>query len=118
MNVFVKSDDQSQTSLRFGMARKGRMKSNVFVKPDDQSQNYLSVGVGGKDRKKGNCFSHVTMLCILAFVTTLSALASSPPNDVWQSHAQDVNQTMEASLSNQTLTIHLRKMERLFSPRM
>ena len=103
---------------------------DIFVKPDDQSQTCLRFGMARKSRKKGNCFSHVTMLCILAFVTTLSALASSPPNDVWQSHAQDVNQAMEnfieaadeydmeASLSNQTLTIHLRKMERLFSPRM
>lgn len=29
-NVFVKPDDQSQTSLSFGMARKGRKKSNLF----------------------------------------------------------------------------------------
>ena len=68
--------------------------------------------------KESIVFSRIVMLCCLAFVTALSAMASSPNNDVWQSHAQDVNQTMEASLSNQTLTIHLRKMERLFSPRM
>ena len=68
--------------------------------------------------KESIVFSRIVMLCCLAFFTALSAMASSPNNDVWQSHAQDVNQTMEASLSNQTLTIHLRKMERLFSPRM
>lgn len=68
--------------------------------------------------KESIVFSRIVMLYCLAFVTALSAMASSPNNDVWQSHAQDVNQTMEASLSNQTLTIHLRKMERLFSPRM
>ena len=80
--------------------------------------------------KESIVFSRIVMLCCLAFFTALSAMASSPNNDVWQSHAQDVNQAMEnfieaadeydmeASLSNQTLTIHLRKMERLFSPRM
>lgn len=80
--------------------------------------------------KESIVFSRIVMLCCLAFVTALSAMASSPNNDVWQAHAQDVNQAMEnfieaadeydmeASLSNQTLTIHLRKMERLFSPRM
>ena len=74
-------------------------KQNVFVKSNDQSQNYLNVGVGGKDRKKGNCFSHVTMLCILAFVTTLSAMASSPPNDVWQSHARNVDEALKRFVS-------------------
>ena len=98
-NVFVKPDDQSQTCLRFGMARKGRMKSNVFVKSNDQSQTSLRFGMARKSRKKGNCFSHVTMLCILAFVTTLSALASSPPNDVWQSHARNVDEALKRFVS-------------------
>ena len=32
-NVFVKPDDQSDACISFGMARKGRMKSNVGCKP-------------------------------------------------------------------------------------
>jgi hypothetical protein len=34
-NVFVKPDDQNDACIGFGMARKGRMKSNVFVKPKE-----------------------------------------------------------------------------------
>ena len=45
--------------------------------------------------KESIVFSRIVMLCCLAFVTALSAMASSPNNDVWQSHAQDVNQAME-----------------------
>lgn len=41
-------------------------------------------------------FSRIVMLCCLAFVTALSAMASSPNNDVWQPHAQDVNQAMKS----------------------
>ena len=36
-NVFVKPKDQKKL-VCFGLARKGRMKSNVFVKPKEQSQ--------------------------------------------------------------------------------
>ena len=80
--------------------------------------------------KESIVFSRIVMLCCLVFVTAQSAMASSPNNEAWQAHAKNVNQAMksfieaadeydmEASLSNQTLTIHLRKMERLFSPRM
>lgn len=45
--------------------------------------------------KESIVFSRIVMLCCLAFFTALSAMASSPNNDVWQSHAQDVNQAME-----------------------
>ena len=50
-NVLVKPNDQSQTCLSFGMARKRRMKSNVFVKPNDQSQTCLSFGMARPDER-------------------------------------------------------------------
>ncbi len=56
MNVFVKSDDQSQTSLSFGMARKGGMKSNVFVKPTAQNHACMSFGMARKGGMKSNAF--------------------------------------------------------------
>ena len=56
VSVFVKPDDQSQTCLSYGMARKGAQNVSVFVKPDDQSQTCLSYGMARKGALKMNVF--------------------------------------------------------------
>jgi len=53
-NVFVKPNDQSQTSLGFGMTKKRRMKFNVFIKPSEQSYACISFGMTKKRRMKSN----------------------------------------------------------------
>jgi len=46
-NVFIKSNDQSQTCLSFGMTRKGRMKSNTIKSIIVSALSILMLGVFG-----------------------------------------------------------------------